>query len=162
MRTRVITERLRRVARLGTLGAMLAFLAVPFIGAPSASAYPGFTVSATCSATSSQSRSDAEWGWYQGGISGTLLASGTVTCPDISGNGTSSVTGGGTQPASADTLLFSVNAIIGGCGNTNVKVISFKAGSSASVKLSATGRSPCRYAPGQGEDTVTVDGSLNS
>lgn len=162
MHTRIITKRLRRVARLGTLGAMLAFLALPFIGAPSASAYPGFTVSATCSATNSQSRSDVEWGWYQGGYRGTLLAHGALTCPDIVGSGTSSATGSGTQPASADTLLFSVNSIIGGCGNTEIKVISFTPGSSVSVKLSATGRSPCKYAPGQGKDTVTVDGSLQS
>ena len=43
MRTRIFTGRLRRVAWLGTLGALLAFLAVPFLGASSASAYPGFT-----------------------------------------------------------------------------------------------------------------------
>jgi hypothetical protein len=38
MRTRIFTGRLRPVAWLGTLGALLAFLAVPFVGASSASA----------------------------------------------------------------------------------------------------------------------------
>ena len=41
MRTRIFTGRPRRVALLRTLGVTLALLAVPFIGASSASAYPG-------------------------------------------------------------------------------------------------------------------------
>jgi hypothetical protein len=82
MRTRIFTGRLRRVAWLGTLGALLAFLAVPFIGASSASAYPGFTVSVTCTATNGQSGSQFSWEWWQGGAgSGTLLAQGNVRCP---------------------------------------------------------------------------------
>ena len=167
MRTRIVTGRSRRVARLGTLAAMLAVLAVPVIGASSASAHPphqclGFTVSATCSATNSQSRSDAEWAWYQGGISGTLLGHGAVTCPNILGSGTSGATATGTQPSGADTLLFAVDAVIGGCGDFAIKVISFTPGSPVSATLSVTGTSPCSYAPGQGKDTVTVDGSLNS
>ena len=166
MRTRIVTGRSRRVARLGTLAAMLAVLAVPVIGASSASAHPhqglDFTVSATCSATNSQSGSDAEWAWYQGGISGTLLGHGAVTCPDILGSGTSSATATGTQPSGADTLLFAVDAVIGGCGDFAIKVISFTPGSPVSTTLSVTGTSPCSYAPGQGKDTVTVDGSLQS
>src|SRR5215813_8313593 len=83
MRTRIFTGRLRRVGWLGTLGALLAVLAVPFIGASSASAYPGFTVSATCTATTGQSGSQFLWDWYQGGAGGTLLAQGSVRCPAI-------------------------------------------------------------------------------
>jgi hypothetical protein len=160
MSTRLFTRRSRGVAWLGTLGALLAFLAVPFIGASSASAYPGFTVSATCTATNGQSGSQALWEWWQGGTSGTLLATGGVRCPDIAGSGTSSATGSGIQPASADTLWIQVDSVIGGCGGTAAKVISFTPGSSVSTKLSVTGKSPCSYAPGQRKDTVTVDGSL--
>src|SRR5215472_4521242 len=103
MRTRIFTGRLRRVALLGTLGALLAFLAVPLIGASSASAYPGFTVSVTCTATNGQLGSQATWEWWQGG---TLVAIGSVRCPAIVGKGTSSAMGSGIQPASADTLAF--------------------------------------------------------
>ncbi len=165
MRTRIIPGRSRRVAWLGALGALLAFLAVPFIGASSASAYPGFTVSAPCTATNGQSGSDATWEWWQGGVGGggTLLAIGTVRCPDIVGSGTSSATGSGIQPAGADTLAFLVDAVASnGCGGTGIKDISFTPGSSVSTKLSVTGKSPCKYAPGQRKDTVTVDGSLQS
>ena len=73
MRTRIFTGRLRRVAWLGTLAAVLAVSAVPFIGASSAAAYPGFTVSVTCTATNSQSASQFLWDWYQGGTGGRSL-----------------------------------------------------------------------------------------
>jgi hypothetical protein len=165
MRTRIFTGRLRRVAWLGTLGASLAVLAVPFLGASSASAYPGFTVSVTCTATNGQSGSSATWEWWQGGVGGggTLLAIGTVRCPDIVGSGTSSATGSGIQPAGADTLAFLVDSVASnGCGGTGIKDISFTPGSSVSAKLSVTGKSPCKYAPGLKRNIVTVDGSLQS
>jgi hypothetical protein len=163
VRTRMITGRLRRVALLGTLGAMLAFLAVPFTGASSASAYPGFTVSVTCTATNGQSGSQATWEWWQGGTGGTLLAIGSVRCPDIAGSGTSSATGSGIQPVSADTLAFLVDSVASnGCGGTGDKDISFTPGSSVSAKLKVTGKSPCSYAPGTRKNTVTVDASLQS
>jgi hypothetical protein len=165
MRTRIFTGRLRRVAWLGTLGALLAFLAVPFLGASSAAAYPGFTVSVTCTATTGQSGSDVTWEWWQGGAGGggKLVAIGDVRCPDIAGSGTSSATGSGTQPASADTLALVVDSVAGnGCGATVVKDISFTPGSSVSANLSVTGKSPCRYSPGLKRDTVTVDASLQS
>jgi hypothetical protein len=159
MRTRIFTGRLQRVAWLGTLGASLAFLAVPFIGASSASAYPSFTVSVTCTATTGQSGSDVTWEWWQGAIGGggTLLAIGDVSCPNVVGSGTSSATG------SADGLALVVSSVAGnGCGGTGVKDISFTPGSSVSTNLSVTGKSPCKYAPGLKRDTVTVDGSLQS
>jgi hypothetical protein len=163
MRTRILTGRLRRTALLGTLGGLLAFLAVPFTGASGASAYPGFAVSVTCTATNGQSGSQATWEWWQGGTGGTLLAIGSVQCPDISGSGTSSATGSGTQPASADTLAFLVNSVASnGCGGTGDKDISFTPGSSVSAKLKVTGKSPCSYAPGTRKNTVTVDASLQS
>jgi hypothetical protein len=160
MRTRIFTGRLRRVAWLGTLGALLAFLAVPFIGVSSASAYPGFTVSVTCTATNGQSGSQATWEWWQGG---TLLAIGSVRCPDIVGSGTSSATGSGIQPADADTLAFLVDVVASnGCGGTGIKDISFTPGSSVSAKLKVTGKSPCSYAPGLKRNIVTLAGSLQS
>ena len=160
MRARIFTGRLRRVALLGMLGAMLAVLAVPFIGASGASAYPGFTVSVTCTATNGQSGSQATWEWWQGG---TLLAIGSVRCPAITGSGTSSATGSGIQPASADTLAVQADSVAGnGCGGTAFKDISFTPGSSVSAKVKVTGKSPCSYAPGLRRDTVTVDGSLQS
>ena len=163
MRTRIFTGRLRRVAWLGTLAAVLAVSAVPFIGASSAAAYPGFTVSVTCTATNSQSASQFLWDWYQGGTGGTLLASGSVRCPAIVGSGTSSATGSGIQPAGADTLALLVDSVASnGCGGTGIKDISFKPGSSVSAKLSVTGKSPCKYAPGLKRNIVTVDGSLQS
>ena len=165
MGTRIFTGRLRRVAWLGTFVALLAVPAVPFIGASSAAAYPGFTVSVTCTASNGQSGSQATWEWWQGGVSGggTLLAIGSVRCPDIAGSGTSSATGTGIQPASADTLALVVDSVAGnGCGATVVKDISFTPGSSVSTKLSVTGKSPCRYAPGLKRDIVTVDVSLQS
>ena len=160
MRARIFTGRLRRAALLGMLGAMLAVLAVPFIGASGASAYPGFTVSVTCTATNGLSGSKATWEWWQGG---TLLAIGSVWCPAITGSGTSSATGSGIQPASADTLAFLVDAVASnGCGGTGIKDISFTPGSSVSAKLKVTGKSPCSYAPGLKRNTVTVDASLQS
>ena len=160
MRTRIFTGRLRRAAWLGTLAASLAVLAVPFLGASSASAYPGFTMSVTCTATNSQSGSDTTWEWWQGG---TLLAIGTVRCPDIAGSGTSSATGSGIQPAAADTLALVVSSVASnGCGAAVVKDISFTPGSSVSTKWSVTGKSPCKYAPGLKRNTVTVAGSLQS
>ena len=145
MRTRILTGRLRRVARLGMLAALLAFLAVPFIGASSASAYPGFTVSVTCTATNGQSGSQADWEWWQGGTgeNGTLVAIGSVRCPTVAGSGTSSAAGNG-------------------CGGTAFKDISFTPGSSVSTTLKVTGKSPCSYAPGTRKNTVTVDASLQS
>jgi hypothetical protein len=65
MRTRIFTGRLRRAAWLGTLAAVLAVLAVPVIGAPGASAYPGFSVSVTCTATNGQVGSQATWDWVR-------------------------------------------------------------------------------------------------
>ena len=160
MRARIFTGRLRRVALLGMLGATLAVLTVPFIGASGASAYPGFTVSVTCTATNGLSGSKATWEWWQGG---TLLAIGSVWCPAITGSGTSSATGSGIQPASADTLAFLVDAVASnGCGGTGIKDISFTPGSSVSAKLKVTGKSPCSYAPGLKRNTVTVDASLQS
>ena len=162
MRTRILTGRLRRVAWLGTLAAVLAVSAVPFIGASSAAAYPGFTVSVTCTATNSQSGSQFLWDWYQGGAGGTLLAQGSVRCPAITGSGTSSATGSGIQPASADTLAVQADSVAGnGCGGTAFKFISFTPGSSVSAKVSVTGKMPCSYAVGP-KDTVKVDGSLQS
>jgi hypothetical protein len=155
---------LRRVALLGTVGAFV-FLTVPFIGASSASAYPGFTVSVTCTATNGQSGSQATWEWWQGGVggNGTLLAIGSVRCPDIAGSGTSSATGSGIQPASADTLALLVDSVASnGCGGTGIKDISFMPGSSVSAHASVTGKSPCKYAPGTRKNTVTVDASLQS
>jgi len=68
-----------------------------------------------------------------------------------------------TRPAaSADTLAFLVDSVIGGCGGTGDKDISFTPGSSVSAKLSVTGKSPCRYAPGLKRNIVTVDASLQS
>jgi hypothetical protein len=163
MRTRIFTGRWRRAARLGTLAALLAFLAVPFTGAPSAWAYPGFTVSVTCTATNGQSGSQATWEWWQGGTSGTLLAIGSVRCPAIAGSGAGSATGSGIQPASADTLAFLVDSVASnGCGGTGIKDISFPPGSSVSTTLKVTGKSPCSYAPGTRKNTVTVDASLQS
>jgi len=162
MPTRICTGRLRRAAWLGTLGALLAVLAVPVIGAPGASAYPGFTVSVTCTATNGQSGSQFLWDWWQGGAGGTLVASGSVRCPVIAGSGTSSATGSGIQPASADTLSVQADSVAGnGCGGTAFKNISFTPGSSVSAKLKVTGKSPCSYASPP-KDTVTVDGSLQS
>jgi len=162
MRTRIFTGRLRRAAWLGTLAAVLAFPAVPFIGASSAAAYPGFTVSVTCTATNSQSASQFLWDWYQGGAGGTLLAQGSVRCPAIVGSGTSSATASGIQPASADTLAVEADSVAGnGCGGTAFKFISFTPGSSVSAKVSVTGKMPCSYAVGP-KDTVKVDGSLQS
>ena len=160
MRARIFTGRLRRVALLGMLGAMLAVLAVPFIGTSGASAYPGFTVSVTCTATNGQTGSQATWEWWQGG---TLLAIGSVSCPAITGSGTSRATGSGIQPAGADTLAFLVDVVASnGCGGTGIKDISFTLGSSVSAKLKVTGKSPCSYAPGLKRNTVTVDASLQS
>ena len=163
MRTRILTGGLRRAAWLGTLAAVLAFPAVPFIGASTAAAYPGFTVSVTCTATNGQSGSQFLWDWQQGGAGGTLLASGSVRCPAITGNGTSSATASGIQPASADTLAVQADSVASnGCGGTAFKFISFTPGSSVSAKVKVTGKSPCSYAPGLKKNTVTVDASLQS
>jgi len=160
MRTRIFTGRLRRVVWLATFAAVLAVPALQFIGTSSASAYPGFTVSVTCTATNGQTGSQATWEWWQGG---TLVAIGSVRCPNIVGKGTSSATGSGIQPASADTLAFLVDSVAGnGCGGTGFKDISFTPGSSVSAKLSVKGVSPCSYAPGLKRDTVIVDASLQS
>jgi hypothetical protein len=121
-------------------------------------------MSVTCTATTGQSGSQATWEWWQGGTGGggTLVAIGSVRCPGITGSGTSSATGSGIQPASADTLALVVDSIASnGCGATVVKDISFTPGSSVSTKLKVTGKSPCSYAVGP-KNTVTVDASLQS
>lgn len=151
----------RQARRIGTVGAVLLALAVPFFTQPAASAYPGYQVSIACSATNGGS-ANASWGWYRGGITGTFLASGGVFCPAISGSGTSSATGSGIQPANADSLLFGVTGYIGNCGDTNYKIISFTPGSSVSVKESVQVKSPCQYAPNQGSGTLKVDSILQS
>jgi hypothetical protein len=162
MRARIFTGRFRRVALLGLFGAMLAVLAVPF-GASKASAYPGFTVSVSCTATNGQTGSQATWEWWQGGTGGKLVAIGSVRCPAITGSGTSSATGNGIQPASADTLAFLVDVVASnGCGGTGINSISFTPGSSVSTKLKVTGKSPCSYAPGLKRNIVTLDASLQS
>ena len=164
MRTRIFAGRLRRVVWLGTLAALFAFPAVPFIGVSGASAYPGFTVSVTCTATNGQSGSQATWEWWQGGVGGNgkLVAIGSVRCPDMAGSGTSSATGSGIQPASADTLSVQADSVaVNGFGGTAFRDISFTPGSSVSAKLKVTGKSPCSYASPP-KDTVTVDGSLQS
>ena len=164
MRTRIFTGRLRRAAWLGTLAALLAVVAVPLIGVSSASAYPSFTVSVTCTATNGQSGSQAIWEWWQGGdgANGTLVATGSVRCPAITGSGTSSATASGIQPASADTLSVEADSVASnGCGGTGFKTISFTPGSSVSAKLKVTGKSPCSYATPP-KNTVTVDASLQS
>lgn len=117
---------------MGLAGALLLAVALPLAAPSAAFAYPAYQFSLTC-----QGFGQANWTWYQGGVTGTWLAHGSATCP--AGGG--SATGSGIQPATADTLYAVVQAN-SACGFT-VHTWSFAAGSSISVKLSDTASRSC-------------------
>ncbi len=124
----------------------LAF-ALPLAAPSAAFAYPAYQFSLTCQGAGA---GQANWTWYQGGVTGTILAHGSATCP--TGGGTAS--GSGVQPASADTLYVFMDASVA-CGSSTVHIWSFAPGSSISVKLSDTDSGSCgRYKTGGTEKAV--------
>ncbi len=125
-----------RAERNGWVLARALFLAFALpLAAPSAAlAYPAYQFSITCQGPGA---GQAHWTWYQGGVTGTILANGSATCP----TGGGSATGSGVQPASADTLYVIVQAN-SACG-FSVHTWTFAPGSSISVKLSDTASGSC-------------------
>ena len=155
-----------KVARIGAVAAAVFAFAVPFSVAPAASASPGFSVSLSCT-TSTQTEViggllQSGWRWYQGGMSGKLLASGSLNdqCPLASGN--NSVTFSGKQPVNADTLFAFVETGLGGCGNLTDQTISFTRGSPVSLNMTVVSTSPCNYSPNLPKATVDAAFTLQS
>ena len=154
----LISGALRKAAWIGTVLAASFALAAPFSAAPSALASQGgkppppppshtYNVTLSCTASDSLGSAQAVWKWYQGGTSGTVLASGSLSLgsPDGVNCGGTSITFSGTQPATADTLFAYLDVGRGGCGGDAAKTVSFTPGSSVSLSLSAVAKSPCSY-----------------
>src|SRR5215472_12813255 len=115
MSHRLISGAVRKVAWIGTVGAMSFALTAPFSAPPSALAGPKpppppahtYNVTLSCTASDGLGSALAVWKWYQGGTSGTVLASGSLSLGSTYGancQGTSA-TFSGTQPKTADTLF---------------------------------------------------------
>src|SRR5260370_21941309 len=117
MSHRLISGALRKLAMIGTAGAVSFALAAPFSAAQSALAdpkpppSPAHVYNVTLSCTTIAGLSDnlasfqSGWRWYQGGINGTVLATAALTngpCPPARGR-TSSVTFSETPPKTAHT-----------------------------------------------------------
>ena len=163
-----------KAARTATVAAALFALAVPFSAAPGALADPkppapkahvyNITLSCTTSTQVEVIGGLLQSGvkWYQGGPSGTLLASGSLDdqCPGVSGS--NSATFSGTQPAKADTLFAFVEIGLGGCGNLEGKFISFTPGSPVSLNMTVSATSPCSYQPNLPKATVDAAFTLQS
>jgi hypothetical protein len=157
MSHRLISAVLRKVAWIGTVGAVSFALAGPFSAAPSALASQGskpppppshaYNVTLSCTSNDSLGSAQAVWKWYQGGTSGTVLASGSLSLGSPFGVncGGTSVTFSGTQPKTADTLFADIEVGRGGCGGDAAQTVSFTPGSSVSLDLSALAKSPCSY-----------------
>jgi len=129
MSQRLISGALRKVAWISAVGAVFFAVAAPFSAAPSALADPRppprahvYNVTLSCTTIDGLASFQSGWKWYQGGINGTVLASGSLTngtCPPA-GGGTNSVTFSGTQPANANTLFAWVEG--GTCGTAFARV----------------------------------------
>jgi hypothetical protein len=155
MSHRLISGALRKVARIGAVGAVSFALAAPFSAAPSALANPKpppppastYNVTLSCTSSDGLGGAQAVWKWYQGGTSGTVLASGSLSLGSPYGANCvgTSVTFSGTQPATADTLFADIEVGRGGCGGDAAQTVSFTPGSSVSLGLSALAKSPCSY-----------------
>jgi hypothetical protein len=176
MSHRLISGALRKLAMIGTAGAVSFALAAPFSAAQSALAdpkpppSPAHVYNVTLSCTTIAGLSDnlasfqSGWRWYQGGINGTVLATGSLTngpCPPA-GGGTSSVTFSGTQPKNADTLFAWVEGGMGGCGSDTFGTVSFTPGSPVSLGLSMVTKSPCSYQTNLPKATVDSSFALQS
>jgi hypothetical protein len=151
----LISGALRKIAWIGTVGAVAFILAAPFSAAPSALASQGgklahfYNVKLSCTARDGLGSAQVDWKWYQGGASGTVLASGSLSLGSTYGancQGTSA-TFSGTQPKTADTLFAFIEVGRGGCGGDAGQTVSFTPGSSVSLSLSALAKSPCSYQP---------------
>ena len=170
MSHRLISGALRK-AWIGAAGAVSFALAAPFSAAPGALAGPkpppqpahAYNVTLSCATSNGGGYLQSVWRWYQGGASGTLLASGSLsdTCPNMF-NGANSVAFAGKQPAHADTLFAAVEINLYGCGNLDAKTISFTPGSPVSLGLSVSATSPCKYAPTVPSTTVDASFALQS
>src|SRR5215471_668279 len=147
----LISGALRKVAWIGTVGAVAFVLAAPFSAAPSALASQGgkspphaYNVTLSCTASDGLGSAQVDWKWYQGG---TVLASGSLSLGSTYGancQGTSA-TFSGTQPKTADTLFAFIEVGRGGCGGDAGQTVSFTPGSPVSLSLSALAKSPCSY-----------------
>ncbi len=116
--SRAISRRLPPI-RLGilTLGALIAALVSPPAVLPGHATTADRTVALTLKCTNTSC--SGSWFWRQGGLTGTLLGSGS-----ISGPADSTTTGTTTQPAAADTLNFGVKAgSTSGCGRGLIEYI---------------------------------------
>ena len=177
MSHRLISGALRKAAWIGAAGAVVFAVAAPFSAAPSALADPNpppsaahaYNVTLSCGTISGMSDNlasfQAGWRWYQGGINGTVLATGSLasgTCPPA-GGGTITVTFGGTQPAKADTLFAWVEGGMGGCGGVTFGgPVSFTPKSPVSLSWTMVNTSPCSYQTNLPKATVDATFTLQS
>jgi len=152
----LISGALRKVAWIGTVGAVAFVLTALFSAVPSALASQGgkpappshaYNVTLSCTASDGLGSALVDWKWYQGGTSGTVLASGSLSLGSTYGancQGTSA-TFSGTQPKTADALFAFIEVARGGCGGDAGQTVSFMPGSPVSLSLSALAKSPCSY-----------------
>ena len=159
-----------KAARTATVAAALFALAAPFSVAPAASASHApldYNVTLSCGTIDGLGLASFQsgWRWYQGGINGTVLATGSLssgTCPPA-GAGTITVTFSGTQPGKADTLFAGVEGGLGGCGGVTFGgPVSFTPGSPVSLSFNMVNTSPCSYQTNLSKTTVDAAFTLQS
>jgi hypothetical protein len=120
----------KTVVSLLFLVLVVAFLSVP--GAVAADRTANYSIQGNGNASCS-----AGWSWYQGGTSGTLLSSGSVSGGFSNSSFCTKVTGTTIQPSAADTI--SITVFTGGC--RQVGGGSFTPGSSINFKVDV---GPCK------------------
>jgi hypothetical protein len=134
-------------------------LAAVVVSAPALAPTPAMAATGdrtvTLTLTCTNNTCQGHWSWYQGGTSGTLLASGSI---DGSVNSTTTTTT--TQPATADTVQVGLTCTPFGKG----EVHSFTPGTPINIKLSigVLPHAPARASPNSYGDTCPSSFSLKS
>src|SRR5215469_3605037 len=127
--------------RLGilTLGVLMVLIAAS-VSAPAVVPAHATTADRTVTLTlkCTGASCSGSWYWYQGGITGTLLGSGSIAGPE--GSTTKGTT---TQPAAADTLNFGVGSLPSGCGRGLTD--NFTAGSAINFTVKEPSKTPSGY-----------------
>jgi hypothetical protein len=115
----------RTVAALGLIMAVACGV-VAAVPAPAMAADRTVTLTLKCTNITCS----GGWAWYQGGTSGTLLSSGSV-----SGTFGTTTTGTAVQPATADTVIMDISSGRQGCGTSQTESFSPGSGINFTLKL---------------------------